>query len=331
MNDLISVVVPVYNVEKYLDRCVKSICSQTYKSLEIILVDDGSADRSGLLCDHYSAHDERIKVIHKTNGGLSDARNAGKAVASGKYICFIDADDWIENSILEQAYNALSENNCNLAIWSFCADYVDDQENVLRSITVSTKKRTIDIDKSEGNEFSDPDSLSLVGYAWNKLYNRAMIEDSLFEKGTSLVEDILFNSFAVPCCKRAVFLEQIGTHYIQRNRETLGGKFYPDYYELKIKACKARERLLSAFSTKQKDIAFALERSYFAAIKSSCRMACLNKAFTRGEKHAYMKTVCRSEQARDDLRRVHASGKDFLLKWALLLGQYWVFEVLYGR
>lgn len=94
-NDLISIVVPIYNVQDYLERCIQSIISQTYKNIEIILVDDGATDNSGKLCDEYLKKDERIKVIHKENGGLSDARNVGKENANGKYIAFIDSDDYI--------------------------------------------------------------------------------------------------------------------------------------------------------------------------------------------------------------------------------------------
>ena len=95
MNDLISVIVPIYKVEKYLQKCVDSILAQTYSNLEIILVDDGSPDRCGELCDEYAEKDGRIRVIHKKNGGLSDARNAGIDVAAGKYLAFVDSDDYI--------------------------------------------------------------------------------------------------------------------------------------------------------------------------------------------------------------------------------------------
>ena len=104
MNELISVVVPVYNVENYLEKCVSSITNQTYKNLEIILVNDGSKDNSGAICDDLAKNDSRIKVIHKENGGLSDARNTGINVATGEYIGFVDSDDWIERDMYEQLY-----------------------------------------------------------------------------------------------------------------------------------------------------------------------------------------------------------------------------------
>ena len=102
MDDLISVIVPIYRVEAYLEQCIQSIRNQTYKNLEIILVDDGSDDQCPQICDRYARVDERIKVVHKVNGGLDSARKAGIIAASGKYIGYVDGDDWIEPEMYEQ-------------------------------------------------------------------------------------------------------------------------------------------------------------------------------------------------------------------------------------
>lgn len=118
-NDLVSIVVPVYNVEKYLKKCIDSILNQTYKNLEIILVDDGSTDNSGKICDDYSSSDERIKVIHKQNGGLSDARNLGIDNSTGKYITFIDSDDYITNNYIEYLVTILEKNNADISICDY--------------------------------------------------------------------------------------------------------------------------------------------------------------------------------------------------------------------
>ena len=107
MEDLISVIVPVYNVEKYLNKCIDSIINQTYKNLEIILVDDGSQDSSGKICDEYTKKDNRIKVIHKENGGVSSARNIGLNNATGEWIAFIDADDWVDEEYLQTLFNRI--------------------------------------------------------------------------------------------------------------------------------------------------------------------------------------------------------------------------------
>ena len=132
--ELISIIVPVYKVEKYLDKCINSIVSQTYKNLEVILVDDGSPDSCGKMCDEWTKKDTRIKVIHKENGGLSDARNFGLDCAKGKYIQFVDSDDYIEKDMIEFLYKNLKENNADISI---CSNYMVDEENV---INVGTRK-----------------------------------------------------------------------------------------------------------------------------------------------------------------------------------------------
>ena len=112
MSEKISVIVPIYKVERYLNRCIKSIVNQTYSNLEIILVDDGSPDRCGFICDKWMATDKRIKVIHKKNGGLSSARNKGIELSTGKYIMFIDSDDYLyDDSSLESLYKGITKNN----------------------------------------------------------------------------------------------------------------------------------------------------------------------------------------------------------------------------
>ena len=103
--NLVSVIVPIYNVEKYLEKCIESIVNQTYKNLEIILVDDGSPDNCPAICDEWAQKDSRIKVIHKKNGGLSSARNAGLEVSNGEYISFVDSDDWLDENTFEEVYN----------------------------------------------------------------------------------------------------------------------------------------------------------------------------------------------------------------------------------
>lgn len=112
----ISIIVPVYNVEKYLEKCVRSILAQTFTDFELILVDDGSPDSSGAMCDQFAKQDERVKVIHKENGGLSDARNAGIEIATGEYLGFIDSDDYIADDMYELLYTNIVKEDADLSI-----------------------------------------------------------------------------------------------------------------------------------------------------------------------------------------------------------------------
>lgn len=139
MSDLISVIIPIYNVEKYLLRCINSILKQTYTNLEIILVDDGSPDNCGNICDNLKKRDKRIVVIHKKNGGLSSARNAGLNIANGEYVVFIDSDDWIENDYIKKLYEDICLKDADIAVPSFCITFDDGK----RKVDSKIKKRSV--------------------------------------------------------------------------------------------------------------------------------------------------------------------------------------------
>ena len=136
--ELISVVVPVYNVEKYLERCVDSIIKQTYKNLDIILVDDGSQDNSGKICDKYKEKYNNIQVIHQKNQGLSIARNNGLAIAEGNYITFIDSDDWIKKDMIESLFNAMHKYKADIA--SVAVYDVYDSGQVIKNVKYKNVK-----------------------------------------------------------------------------------------------------------------------------------------------------------------------------------------------
>lgn len=131
---MISVIVPVYKVEKYLDKCVQSILAQTYKDFELILVDDGSPDNCPQLCDEYSKKDKRVRVIHKENGGLSDARNAGTAIAEGDYVTYIDSDDYISEDYLETLWTLINKYKADIAVTGMCTFFEGDKVKLQRKI-----------------------------------------------------------------------------------------------------------------------------------------------------------------------------------------------------
>jgi len=177
---LISVIVPVYKVEKYLDDCVQSILRQTYDNLEIILVDDGSPDQCPRMCDNYAAEDVRVIVIHKQNGGLSSARNAGMAVATGEYIAFIDSDDWIAENMCERLISAFSAaENIGIVSDMFHRVLANGEYEVLRHDWVITKPRLLNAEElsySLANE-------SISHTVWNKLFKKSCIGDLKFWEG----------------------------------------------------------------------------------------------------------------------------------------------------
>lgn len=181
MNELISIVVPVYNVEKYLNICMESILKQTYSNIEVILVDDGATDCSGQMCDHYAEQDERVKVIHQKNGGLSDARNNGITQARGKYITFIDSDDVVSSELVAYLYNILKENDVDIAI----CDPVHCYPNQKIVFEQETFNRVYDPEDAIAEMLYQK---SFLVAAWGKLYRKEYFEEIDFPHGM-LFED----------------------------------------------------------------------------------------------------------------------------------------------
>lgn len=183
-NPLISVIVPVYNVEKLLPRCVDSILAQTYYNLEIILVDDGTKDRGGMICDEYAAKDSRIRVIHKENGGLSSARNAGMDIAQGEYIAFVDSDDWIEPKMYEHMLSLAQKYDVKLV----CAGRYDVSEKTgQKTVGLCPKKEEcISAEELVGRIFLWD---GLDSSAWDKLYHRSILENFRYPVG-KVCEDV---------------------------------------------------------------------------------------------------------------------------------------------
>lgn len=177
-NELISVIVPVYNVEKYIKKCINSIITQSYNNIEIILVDDGSTDSSGKICDLYKKLDNRIIVVHKINGGLSSARNEGLNIAKGKLISFVDSDDYIEKDFLKELKDNMRKYNSDISICNI--NYIKDGKKIIKN------KYLIDDFYVSGKDkfntiFNEYDSISV--YAWNKLYKIELFNNVRFPYG----------------------------------------------------------------------------------------------------------------------------------------------------
>ncbi len=215
-NDLISIIVPIYNVEKYLKKCVESICNQTYQNLEIILVDDGSPDKCGEICDGYAKADKRIKVIHKKNGGLSSARNAGLDIAKGEYISFIDSDDYIASDFIEKLYLLCIKNDADIAECGF-TKFQDKIkiEKLDEDIKIYTSK------EMQTRMYSN----NYVGttVVWNKLYKKYIYNDLRFPIG-KINEDEFCTYKALYNCNKNIVVTNKALYYYRYNPSSIMGK-----------------------------------------------------------------------------------------------------------
>lgn len=207
---IISVIIPVYKVEAYLDRCVKSILSQSYRDLEIILVDDGSPDRCGERCDNYAALDNRIKVIHQKNAGPSGARNAGLDICCGDYVCFVDSDDEIDPQMLQIQYEAIESGQYDLAICGYQHFSSDDMLPSIRTNRI--EKRELNSDELWREIF-----VKLNNSVWNKLYRNRLISNLRFSTGLFHNEDFLFNLKYISNCRCGIQIDAPLYHYFIRS------------------------------------------------------------------------------------------------------------------
>ena len=223
----VSIVVPVYNVEKYLEKCIKSLISQTYENIEIILVDDGSTDKSAAICEEYSCEDKRVMVIHKENGGLSSARETGITSVTGEYVMIVDGDDWLECDTIQRCINALGDND-NIACVLF--SYIKEFEN--NSIPMHVMDGTKYLSQIEAeekiyrrlfglsdNELSHPERMDNVVSCCMKLYKTEFARKGKYydTKVVGSSEDALFNMYALYKSGEMIYLDECFYHYRKVN------------------------------------------------------------------------------------------------------------------
>lgn len=222
MQPKISIIVPVYNVEKYLIRCLDSIVNQTYKNLEIILVDDGSTDRCSEICDTYAGKDKRINVIHKENGGLSDARNRGIEIATGEYLAFVDSDDYIAANMYAVLLERMLNDGSDMAVCNFL--YVDEQEKLLEesNCDIPIINECIET-RAAIHKLTEAKSWYYV-VAWNKLYRKEIFRRLRYPKGKYhedefVIHHIIQNCRLISCVKDPMY------YYVQRDKSITSQSF----------------------------------------------------------------------------------------------------------
>lgn len=219
MNELVSVIVPVYNVEKYLDQCISSLVKQTYRNIEIILVDDGSKDRSGQICDRWQREDARIRVIHQQNGGQSDARNRGIALAQGAYLSFVDSDDFVAEDYIETLLLTLKKNRVDIAAAAGKTIYKDlSVQNLCKSL--NNKNTTIVYNSKEAIERMLYEK-GLSASVWAKIYKKELFHGILFPVGKRY-EDLYIMYALLYQCQRIAVSKDVVYYYRIRTDSIIG-------------------------------------------------------------------------------------------------------------
>lgn len=233
---LVSIVVPVYKTRDYLNQCVQSILAQTYPCLEIILVDDGSPDECPLICDEYSRMDNRVKVIHKENGGLSSSREVGIAAATGAYVLVVDSDDWIEPDTVENCLHAALCDNADCVMFSYVKEYPGKSipsplfesgfcydEGLSEALV---HRRIVGV---KGDELRRPERIDSYSTVWGKLYRLSTAKKGriISERIVGTSEDAIFNLYALDNC-RISYVNRCFYHYRKMNSQSITAQHKPD-------------------------------------------------------------------------------------------------------
>ena len=230
MNELISVIVPVYNVENYLEKCLYSLLNQTYSNIQIVLIDDGSTDKSGKICDSYLEKDKRIVVYHTSNRGVSSARNLGLANSKGKYIYFLDPDDYLEVDALEKLHDHIEKFATDLVQCSYYKNYLDKKSEVVHSRAEISKQKAIQsLLRWDGY---------ITSFCWDKLFKRERIGDTTFKTNLKVGEDDLFVFEYLLKCEKVSVIDDPLYNYLIRTNSAIGN-IYTAKMKDSVKAASA--------------------------------------------------------------------------------------------
>lgn len=330
---LISVVIPVYNVEKYLKQCIDSVMNQDYKELEIILVNDGSTDKSGEICDEYAKQYSNIKVVHKTNAGLGMARNTGLEHITGEYVTFLDSDDYIDSDLISNLYNGINKNNVDMCKSGFRR--ITDEKEIL--VVVEYENKVYDGDKAKQELFprmigSMPDKKdSIEMCVCAAMYKSELIKTNKLQFPSErqyISEDLVFNMHYMQNAKGACTIPYVGYNY-RLNPASLTQRYREDRFDAFCFFYKEMERMLTEYGY-SKNIMLRLQRMFFIYM----RMAIAQEkkkvsGFKAKESIANIKKICRNEFVQKILKEYPIKKIGFKQRIFLYLMKYKMSRILY--
>lgn len=310
----VSIILPCYNVEKYIAKSIQSVLDQSYTDFELLVIIDGSPDNSKAIAKSFA--DSRITVYEKPNGGLSDARNYGLERANGEFVYFMDSDDWIEPYLVEKTIEVLEKQNLDLVVFGYIQDDEDFEGNLIGSKEIYPKSACL---HNTGNElFLDYNLIGILGYAWNKVYRRSFLHynNLFFEKGTSLVEDILFNSQVYIKTKTLCFLEGAFYHYLIRPEKTLSKQFHKNSYDLKVRKNESLEKFFIAWNIQNSKP--LLSKILFGGIKNTANQLYYNDNLLKKEKLLILKNIFSHQRTKTLMPYfIPVNIKDLFLKFCV--------------
>ena len=310
----VSVIIPIYNTEKYLRRCVDSVLNQTFVDYEILLIDDGSTDDSASICHEYAQKYDRIKAIHAHHLGVASARNLGLKLAKGKYIMFCDSDDYAEPDWIQTLYETIEKNPDSSVFSAFLKNNIDE----------GTEKEVIlpnsdNITQMDNTEYYCIYINSLSSFLWNRIYRRDIINknDLVFPSNLLQGEDLLFNIEYMKLCKNFVHVPKPLYHWVDNNVETLTRVFNPYYFDVLKEFYYPRLRIIS-----DKDKQVFYDNSFYRFYTSMDLVFDERNKATRREKIKYCNYILKSDVFIDATKHAGKEQCNNKLKFILKFKNY---------
>lgn len=332
----VSIVIPIYNVEKYLKRCVDSVLHQTLQNIEIILVDDGSPDKCPSICDQYKEKDSRIKVIHKKNGGLASARNAGLRIATGEYILFLDSDDWIEPETAEELVSIAEQYQVDFVRFRpMYAGWPNHKDGSLCDFgTESGMKEGVYLKDDIIREiyprlFATPQlTLGVIVAAWRSLYRREFLKNNnlLFDEEIRYSEDTIFSAKVVSVTNSFYYLDGPRYYHYFYNGNSITKSYKKDYWENNKKLISCFEEIFATYKQYDFSKQLWLQKIY-------CVVQALGQKYAFSdlkEREQYCQSICQNEitiQAFKHIKSLRVPWKLYVfclfikLRWSKLIAR----------
>lgn len=330
MEKRISIIVPVYNVESTLERCVESIINQTYQDWELWLIDDGSRDASGRICDNYSLSDARIHTIHKVNGGVSATRNTGLEKAQGEYVLFVDSDDYLELNTLELAMNEVNRNSVDAVLFGFFYHFKEAGK------VVENRGNRGFVGKNEefvSEVFREMFRKELLNPPWNKLIKKDMLIHSgiRFVSEYSICEDMIFTIGVLDACKKISFLDIPLYHYIYKKEDNLVNRFHGNYFEALSYYIDKVKVYLSKYNTSS-DVVAEMGTFYVNQTVAYLKKIYVASGYQNEKKYAELQRICETPTFREEVAIYVSKG----IKKKVVIGcirhrWYRILHILYSE
>ncbi len=331
---MVSVIIPVYNVEKYLKKCVDSVIAQTYSDLQIILVDDESPDNCGKICEEYKKQDDRIEVIHRKNGGLGMARNSGLEKVRGDYLLFLDSDDWIDENLIEVLVGAIESNCADVVLFSYkrCGNdgQVISRQKLIKTGVFDDVIKDVCLPIIAPPDDESADNMLPIG-VWSKLHKTSVIKENglLFTSEKECIsEDMFFDIEYLRRCKRAVILDEHGYNY-RFNPKSISNAYEKERAERTFEFYKRLKVAVASDERFKPHAEHRVERCYIGACRSAFRVI-ESSGLTRKEKCAEIKRYLTNECTVEALKEFPIEKyRLFLRLVAWLMKRKWSGAVLF--